>query len=106
MCLFWRQIRQINNDDDDQLLPKKTCVYGRVPPHRSISQIVDRSKLQHKMENFFLEKLILLLLALEENLVIKELGDVIVETRDHTVTLFVPVEVLNMRTVRVFLLMM
>ena len=51
----------INNDDDDQLLPKKTCVYGRVPPHRSISQIVDRSKLQHKMENFFLEKLILLL---------------------------------------------
>ena len=72
-----------------------------MPPHRSISQIVDRSELQHKMENFFLEKLIL-----EENLVIKELGDVIVETRDHTVTLFVPVEVLKMRTVMVFLLMM
>ena len=45
-------------------------------------------------------------MALEEHLVIKELGDVIVETRDHTVTLFVPVEVLNMRTVMVFLLMM
>ena len=45
-------------------------------------------------------------MALEDHLVIKELGDVIVETRDHTVTLFVPVEVLKMRTVMVFLLMM
>ena len=38
-------------------------------------------------------------MALEEHLVIKELGDVIVETRDHTVTLFVPVEVLNIRRI-------
>ena len=35
----------------------------------------------------------------EENLVIKELGDVVIEARDHTVALLVPVEVLNIRMI-------
>ena len=36
---------------------------------------------------------------MEENLVVEKLGNVIVEARDHTVTLLVPVEVLNIRRI-------
>jgi len=52
--------------------PEKAGVYGGMSSHRAIGEVVDRPEL-----------------------IVKELGDVVIEARDHTVTLLVPVEVID-----------
>jgi len=52
--------------------PEKAGVYGGMSSHRAIGEVVDCPEL-----------------------VVKELGDVVVKARDHTVALLVPVEVID-----------